>query len=152
MMEEMHQTIVDEEHLKLLALGYVIEACVSLFFSLFGLMYLFMGFVVGAAFSHMPKTASSANAPPPQLFMWFFGGIGVTMFVLMVVMAALKFRTAWCLKHRRSRTFCMVIAGISCLGIPYGTILGILTFMVLGRESVTQSFASRGPAAPLAQS
>jgi hypothetical protein len=115
-------------------------------------MYLFMVVIMGAAFSHMPKTASSANEPPPALFMWLFGGIGVTLFVLMVVMAVLKFRTAWCLKHRRSRTFCMVVAGISCLGIPYGTILGILTFMVLGRESVTQLFAPRGPAAPLAQS
>ena len=151
MTEEMRQAIVDEEHLKLLALGYLIEACVSLFFSLFGLMYVFMGIMVSTSLSHAPKTTSSVNEPPPEMFLWIFAGIGAAFFVVFVVMAALKFRTAWCLRHRRSRTFCMVIAGISCLGIPYGTILGIFTFMVLGRESVTQMFASRGHAAPLAQ-
>jgi hypothetical protein len=40
-------------------------------------------------------------------------------------MAAAKFRVSWCIRHRRSRTFCMVIASIGCLEIPYGTLLGV---------------------------
>jgi hypothetical protein len=38
------QSIIDEEHLKLLSLGYMISAATSAFFSLFGLMYVAMGF------------------------------------------------------------------------------------------------------------
>jgi len=36
----------------------------------------------------------------------------------------------------------MVMAGISCLEVPYGTVLGALSFVVLGRESVVQLFNS----------
>jgi hypothetical protein len=152
MSEETRQSIIDEEHVKLLSLGYIVSACVSLFFSLFGLFYVFMGVMMRTAFSHIPEAAAKANQPPPVFFLWFLGGMGVAIFTFMVVVAALKFRTAWCLKHRKSRTFCMVIAGISCLEIPYGTILGIFTFIVLGRESVVRLFASRGLAAPFVQS
>jgi hypothetical protein len=35
---------------------------------------------------------------------------------------------------------CMVTAGISCLGIPYGTVLGIFTFLVLSRPSAIALF------------
>jgi hypothetical protein len=34
----------------------------------------------------------------------------------------------------------MVIAALGCLEIPYGTALGILTLMVLGRPSVVKQF------------
>jgi len=40
------------------------------------------------------------------------------------------------LRDRRHRTFSMAIAALDCLHIPFGTILGILTFIVLGRDSV----------------
>jgi hypothetical protein len=58
----------------------------------------------------------------------------------MVIFAAAKFRAAYCIKNRRSRTFCMVVAGFSCLEIPYGTALGVLSFVVFGRDSVVQLF------------
>ena len=41
--ELVRQAIIDEEHLKLLSLGYMISAATSAFFSLFGLMYMIMG-------------------------------------------------------------------------------------------------------------
>jgi hypothetical protein len=33
-----------------------------------------------------------------------------------------------------------VVAGISCISIPYGTVLGILTFLVLARPSIRAVF------------
>jgi hypothetical protein len=38
-----------------------------------------------------------------------------------------------------------MVAGISCLGIPYGMFLGVCTFMVLGRDSVVGLFAAPNP-------
>jgi hypothetical protein len=139
--ELVRKSIVDDEHLKLLSLGYMISAGISAFFSLFGLMYMAMGILMGAAISHFP-VAGNTGGPPPAFVGWIFGGIGFVIFVLMILMAALKFRVAICIKNRMSRTFCMVVAGISCLGIPYGTILGVLTLVVLERESVTRMFSS----------
>jgi len=147
MSEELtRQSIIDDEHLKLLSLGYVISAGVTAFFSLFGLMYVFMGAVVAAALAHIPASATKTPQPPPAFVGWILSGFGLAIFLLGLGFAALKLRTAFCIKRRTSRTFCMVIAGISCLGVPYGTVLGVLSFIVLGRDSVARQFDA--PVAP----
>jgi len=69
-----------------------------------------------------------------------FGVLGVGLFVLMLSLGLAKLHTARQLKKRQSKTFCMVVAAISCLGIPWGTVLGVFTFMVLGRERVARQF------------
>jgi hypothetical protein len=145
--EIVRQTMIDEEHLKLLSLGYMISACATSFFSLFGLFYVFMGVIMSATFSRMPKPPGGTGQEPPAFIGWFFAGIGLAFLLVLISLALLKFRAGVCLRRRTSRTFCMVVAGITCLGIPYGTALGVFTFIVLGRESVTRLFNS--PAASL---
>jgi len=73
-------------------------------------------------------------------------------FVLAIIMTAARFRAAWCIKHRKWRVFCLVVAGIGCLEFPYGTAFGIFSFIVLGRDSVMQLFSTRPPVSPLVQS
>jgi hypothetical protein len=46
------------------------------------------------------------------------------------------------LKARRNRIFCMVVAGLECIFMPFGTILGIFTLLLLNRESVRRAFDS----------
>ncbi len=49
--------------------------------------------------------------------------------------------------------FCLIVAGIECLLMPYGTVLGVFTIMVLMRESVKERFganpAGAGRVAPV---
>lgn len=137
--EASRQSIIDSEHLKMLALGYYISAGVCAFFSLFGAMYMFMGVMFITSFKNMPS--SGPNSAPPPEFGWIFFGIGACMFFLMMAIACMKFMVARRIQRRTSRTFCMVIAGISCLEIPYGTALGVLSFVVLNRESVINLFS-----------
>jgi hypothetical protein len=145
------QSVVDEEHLKLLSICYMISAAISAVFSLFGLMYGAIGAFITEAIKRAPELAANAeNAPPPALIGWIFGGIGVALFLIWITMAGLKLGVAFSLKKRKARTFCMVVAAFECLGVPYGTLLGIFTFIVLGRDSVTRLFdasAASGPAA-----
>jgi hypothetical protein len=141
MAEELsRQAILDEEHIKLLSLGYMISAGISAFFGLFGLFYVGMGAFVGEMISHLPPEATSANGPAPAFIGWIFAGFGLLFCVLMTGIAALKLRAAFCLKQRRSRTFIMVVAALCCLDIPYGTLLGTFSFIVLGRASVEAQF------------
>ena len=140
--DAVRQAIADEEHLKLLFLGFLVSAGVTAAFSLFGLLYVFMGIFMNVAFSRLPPSASHSNAAPPAFIGWIIALIGLGFLLLGMTVALLKVRTAFCIKRRKSRIFCMVIAGISCLEIPYGTLLGVLSFMVLGRESVAALFAS----------
>lgn len=136
----MRQAIIDEEHLKLLSLGYMVSAGVTAFFSLFGLIYVAMGIMISLAF---PQAAADAGEEFPAAVGWVFAGIGLAIFLFMIALAAVKLWVALRIKRRKSRIFCMIVAGISCLGIPYGTLLGVLSFLVLGRPSVARLFSSR---------
>jgi len=72
----------------------------------------------------------------------------VSSAVVQGVKGILDLVTGYCLMKRRARTFCMVMAGISCIAIPLGTILGVFTLIVLGRESVRRAFAAGNVPAP----
>jgi len=133
------QAIVDEEHIKLLSLGYMISAGVAAFFSVLGLFYILMGIVMSIAISHAPPSAKTGE-PPPAFIGWIFAGVGLLIFLLATGVAIARFWAGRCIKRRKSRTFCMVIAAIGCLEFPYGTALGVLSLMVLGRGSVIKQF------------
>lgn len=45
-----------------------------------------------------------------------------------------------CLATHRNYTFCFVVACISCLFMPLGTLLGVFTIVVLMRDSVKELF------------
>jgi hypothetical protein len=141
--DPIHQSMIDEEHLKLLSLGYMISAATTAFFSLFGLMYMVMGIFMSAVISHEKGSGANPNQAPPAFVGWFFAAMGFGLFLFTVALAAAKLRTAFCIKRRRSRTFCMIVAGIGCLGIPYGT--RVFSFIVLGRESVARLFQASAP-------
>lgn len=134
---DLKQSLLDDEHLRLLALGYKVSAGVSAFTSLFGLMYMIMGLVFGVIGAH------GGNEAPPVAAGWMFGLIGFAIFASCIVFGLLQWRTAACLEKRESPTFCMVIAAINCMGMPWGTVLGVFTFVVLGRESVKRLFEQR---------
>jgi hypothetical protein len=138
--QETRQSIVDEEHLKMLSIGYVVSGCMSALFSLMGLLYAGMGVMVFSLGSAQAKDAAKSSQGPPVEMAWFFGVFGLIMFLVLVAVALCKFKAAHCIKKRTGRTFCMVIAAISCFGIPYGTLLGVFTFMVLSRPSVAKLF------------
>jgi tryptophan-rich sensory protein len=135
------QSVVDDEHLRLLAIGYYVSAAITACFSFIGLMYAFMGAAIGLAVSKSAsEAATQPNQPSPEFLGWIFGAIGMALFVAMIAMAALKFFAGRSLKQHKSRTFCMIVAALSCLEVPYGTLLGVFTFMVLERPSVARRF------------
>jgi hypothetical protein len=134
------QSLIDDEHLRLLSLGYMISAAMTAIGTLFSLLYVFAGFVVVGVLSRHPDLAGNAGQAPPAFIGWIISEIGLGIFTFTLTLAVAKYWTGICIKRRRSRTFCMVMAGISCIGIPYGTILGVFTFIVYGRPSVMRQF------------
>ncbi len=140
--ETLRQSIVDEEHLKLLSLGYMISGGFAALFSFFGLLYLGIGLVLALTLSRAPTTSGEA---PPAFIGWIFAGVGLVFFLGAIAVAMARFYVASSLRRRKSRTICMVVAGIGCLEFPYGTLLGVATFIVLGRDSVQRLFSSPAP-------
>jgi hypothetical protein len=144
------QSLIDEEHLKLLSLGYMISAAITGLFALFGLMYIFMGAMMIGFVTHSSEIAANNAKMPPAFIGWFLGSMGLAFFVFGFALAAAKLYAAICVKNRKSRTFCLVVAGFTCLAIPYGTALGVFTFIVLGRDSVVRLFPSSPPPSSIA--
>jgi hypothetical protein len=53
------------------------------------------------------------------------------------------------LAHRKYYMFCIVMAAVECLFMPFGTVLAVFTLVVLLRESVKRMFeANRTLASP----
>ncbi len=53
------------------------------------------------------------------------------------------------LAKRRHYTFCQVVAAVSCIFMPLGTVLGVFTLVVLTRASVRALFSpAQGSTAP----
>jgi len=50
--------------------------------------------------------------------------------------------------QRRGRLFSLIVAGFNCLCFPFGTVLGVFTFIVLLRESVAEAYAARSAPPP----
>ena len=139
------QRILDAEHLRLLRIGYFVAGGITVFVCLFGLFYVFMGLFFTSAMMRMP---SPPGGPPPPPMGWIFVVLGVAIVIFGAVLGTLKFFTARALGRRNAYTFCLITAGLSCLSIPYGTLLGICTFMVLARPGVRALFEGRRGAPP----
>jgi hypothetical protein len=133
---ESPQAIIDKEHLRLLRIGYFISAAQTALFIPFGLLYAGMGVM----FAHLPGGSGGSGTSPPAMFSWLIGLIGGAVAGFGTLAATLKLLAAIRLKERRSRTLCLVAAGLSCLEIPYGTAIGVMTFIVLSRPSVRYEF------------
>jgi hypothetical protein len=131
------QAIVDGEHLRLIRIGYLVSAGLAAIFSCFGILYALMGLMVGSM-----ARGASRDGPPIELA-WFFALFGFLFVAMGLGLAAARAYAARCVRERRARIYCIVIAIISCLEFPYGTVFGVLTIIVLSRPSVQAMFHDR---------
>lgn len=133
----------DREHLSLLAVFHWVFAGLSLLSLLFLVVhYLVMrGMMSNPDFWEQGQN-SPGGAPfnPADFFAWFqlfylFAGIALLAQVVLNILSAVYLRRS---RHRR---FSQVVAGLDCLSMPLGTILGVFTLIVLGRDSVRRRYA-----------
>jgi len=129
------QTWTDQEHLRLLSISYWCSAGLSLLWGFFGAMYgLILSAVAGLA--TQGPGAPSATLAFSRFLSIFIGA----MCAISILFAAAKFGVGWFLRQRRHRAFCLVVAALECPWIPYGTLLGVSSFLVLCRPSVRLLF------------
>ncbi len=139
-----NQRNIDVDHLNLLSIFYFVMGGLAFL----GILILMVDFAVMHAVLSNPSLWQHQNQPPPPPFvfsmlhmvMWFYPLIGL----FMMVGAILNILSGIFLRTRKYRTFSFVIAGLNCLQIPFGTILGVFTIVVLIRESVRQLYETPG--------
>jgi hypothetical protein len=101
-------------------------------------MYASMGAVMSAAFARMPTPGPKEM--PPAFIGWIFVIFAALFITIGWVFAAFVLTTGRFLANRRHYTFCLVMGGVQCIFMPFGTVLGVFTIIILMRESVKQLF------------
>ena len=130
----------DREHLQLLAIFHYVVAGLAALFSFFPLLYTTVGAVFIFAARH--GTAKPCEDLPPEFLGWIFAVLGSLLFLIGIAMAICILIAGRSLALRKRYSFAFVMACIECLFIPFGTILGAFTIVVLSRESVRELFST----------
>lgn len=130
----------DAEHLRLLSIFHYVVAGLAALFALFPLIYT----TVGAIFIFVARhgTPKPGEELPPEFLGWIFVGIGSLLFLIGMAMAICILIAGRSLSRRKGYSFALVMACIECLFLPFGTILGVFTIIVLSRESVKALFST----------
>ena len=131
-----NQRVVDQEHLKLLAIFHYVVAGLACA----GISFLALHFaVMSSVFNNPDMWKNTPNPPPPQviaIFKWFyaFGAVCLILAAIGNLLSGLYLRA------RKNRMFSIIVAALNCLQIPFGTVLGVFTIVVLVRESVRELY------------
>ena len=127
-----------EKILNLLAIFHYIVGAMTALFACLPMIHVAFGvaMVIGKL--------DGKDAPPPFIGWIFiiFGAVFITagwILATFVIIAGRK------LRRQKNRTFCLVVAGIECMMIPFGTVLGVFTIVVLMQDSVKQFFEPAKP-------
>ena len=128
----------DLEHLRLLSIFHYVAAGVLGFFSCAFIFHI----VFGLIFLLSPEAFDNGE-PPPTFMGWLFLIMGSAAVLSGWTLAILLIVAGRFLKKHKRRIFCMVVAGISCLFMPAGTVLGVFTILVLSRPTVKTLFEAK---------
>jgi hypothetical protein len=147
---EAEEQIIVRERLRLLSIGYYVKGGVgALFISILLFHFFFLlgfSFIPESSWNNPPsKPATMAQSPsallsptppplnqgPPVMMLRIFAaGIGAII-LLGWTFGALTIYAGRCVQKRQHRVFIHVMAGLNCPLIPWGTLLGIATFVLL---------------------
>ena len=132
------QGLADQTHLRLLSIFHYVYG---------GFAFLGICFVVGHYFLMrfvMTQASASGTQQAEVVELQQMFGFFIVFYILIGIFCLLlgigNILSGRFLGNRRHRIFIMVVSGFNCLNMPLGTILGIFTFIVLLRPSVTIEF------------
>ena len=131
------QRKIDENHLKLLTIFHYVVAGLALL----SIGFLFIHYFIFDMMINKPEIWESQDStPPPAEFFDIFIVFYIISGFFICVGAVLNFLSARFITHRKNRTFSFIVAALNCLQFPFGTALGVFTFIVLLRTTVLDSY------------
>lgn len=129
---ENHLTPEDRSNLDSLAIAHYICGGLGAFLSLFPLIHVGIGIAI--------VTGSFEVEDAPAMFGWIFIGAGLVFVVIGEAVSIALIFSGRHLKQRTGYMFSFVLACIACINVPVGTVLGILTIIVLSRPTVKAAY------------
>jgi hypothetical protein len=129
----------DAQHLNLLSIFHYVVAAMMALWACFPILH----FVLGAAMVFGAFGAGKPGEPSPAWVGWFFMLFAAAWILFGWALAIATFIAGRSLAKRKWRVFCLVMAvlmAVTCM--PFGTVLGVFTIIVLVRPSVQEAFAA----------
>ena len=124
----------DLEHLKILSIFHYVLAAIVALIGCIPLIH----FVLGAGLAS--GTLGDGPEEGAAVVGCFFMAVAAGLILFAWGYAICLVFAGRFLADRRNYTFCLVVAGIACLFMPIGTVLGVFTILVLLRPSVRARF------------
>jgi hypothetical protein len=137
----------DREHLRLLSIFHYVVAVLIALFACLPFIHFFMG--IAMLSGGWPEPAKAEEQFPLMMVGWFLVLFAGAFIALGWTLAICTFLAGRYLAEQTHYTFCLVVAAVLCIFMPFGTVLGIFTIIVLMRPSVKALFGV-GTAPPAA--
>lgn len=134
----------DLQYLKLLSIFHYIVGGLAALFAFFPVMYVVIGMLAVCA----PGSLDTEGEAMPLVIGWVFIIIGTGLMVLGWAFAFCVILAGRYLARQVHYLFCMVIGAIECIFMPFGTVLGVFTIVVLARPSVKEMFEQTAVSKP----
>tara|TARA_R110000850_G_scaffold9033_18_gene33361 strand:+ start:397 stop:828 length:432 start_codon:yes stop_codon:yes gene_type:complete len=131
----------DEQNLKLLSIFHYVLGGMAGLFALLPIFHL----IIGLVFVLMPESFDGEGKQEAAVVGWIFIVSASVIILIGWMFAAFIIMTGRAIAQRRRYHFCLVMAGIECLFMPFGTVLGVFTIIVLVRDSVKGQFEGQLP-------
>jgi hypothetical protein len=130
----------DEKNLGILSIFHYVVGALLAMMSCFFVIYIVMGIQMMRGSAGI-FAVSAGPRPPPWMGSMFvtMGAVAVFFGWAMAGATALSGRF---LAQRRRYAFCVVVAGLLCFWMPFGTILGVFTLVLLTKPHVRAQFTS----------
>jgi len=137
------QSIIDEEHLKLLSLFHYISGGLTFAFSFFFVFQFIIFFTIlnNLPFDKFDTVLTGGHNMAPVFFNFFYY-LWLIIFLIFIVIGILEILAARFIKLRKYRVFTFIIGILNLFSFPYGTILGVMTIIILNRYSVVALYNS----------
>ncbi len=127
----------DAEHLRLLSIFHYVVAGLAALWATFPIFHL----IFGAVILFGPFAQEKPGEPLPRFVGAFFMAFAAVWMAIGWTLAVCILVAGRRIARRSSYMFCLVVAGImAAICMPFGTVLGVFTIVVLMRPSVKRAF------------
>jgi len=127
----------EEQNLDLLAIFHYILGALTGLFACIPIIHLVIGIVL------LTGNYNGGDVTPRSIALIFIILAAIIIlvgwiFAIMIIIAGRR------LKERRAYNYCLVVAFMECLIVPFGTVLGVFSIITLTKETVKELFFREG--------
>lgn len=133
-----------EQYLDILALIYYVLAALGVLITLFVVAIMVFATTIPMI------AAASDSGPSIGVMELVMGCIGFIVLAITLVSCGIQAWAGWCLQHRKGYVLVLIVSALMLLSVPLGTVLGVLTIMLLSEPEVKALFGAGQPASSAA--